>query len=215
MTRAIVALGFFLLGACSSHDGAPQPPHAPAPATPVARGPKRDLSWLPTKSSHTPAPTPTPTPTPAPTPSAEAPTNREQPVIAADDSIGRTRPAPATGVRHPPAVATPVAPSNTPVACGEDGQPRCPLQAWMEDNFNAAVEAGDTAAVARAYTRVATMAPAPAWNQGTPSWRAMAESGAASATAGNLREARTQCRACHQAFRTRYRAEFRLRPVPQ
>lgn len=99
-------------------------------------------------------------------------------------------------------------------ACGGDGQPHCPLQQWMEDNVTPAVEAGDTARLGAALTKIATFAPAPAWNSGTPSWRGIAEEGAARAAAGDMRGARAACKSCHQAFKDRYRAEFRTRPVP-
>lgn len=99
-------------------------------------------------------------------------------------------------------------------ACGGDGQPHCPLQQWMEDNVTPAVEAGDVARVGAALTKIATFAPAPAWNAETPSWRGIAEAGAARAAAGDMRGARAACKQCHQAFKERYRAEFRTRPVP-
>jgi len=107
------------------------------------------------------------------------------------------------------------APAPTPpVACGEEGQPHCPLQGWMEDNAGPAAENGDAAAMADVYTKIAGFSPDPTWNTGPNSWRALSEAGATKARAGDVRGARAACKACHTAWRTRYKAEHRHDPVP-
>lgn len=194
-TYALALVATLSLAACGTDRSSTSA--APPRATPTTRPPKAEPEFA----------AKAPPRAVAEEPEGEAPAidpNVATPHVA-DDAVGRR----ALGIARPRAAPTPLA----TVACGDDGQPRCPLQAWMEDNFNVAVEAGDTAAVARAFVQVATMAPAPAWNQGTPSWRAFAEAGIASAQAGDLRGARAQCRACHQAFKERYRTEFRTRPI--
>ncbi|MBK8171926.1 MAG: hypothetical protein IPK60_16465 [Sandaracinaceae bacterium] len=116
--------------------------------------------------------------------------------------------------RVPAGVRPPQTPAQNP-ACGGDGQPHCPLQQWMEDNVTPAVEAGDAAALGVALTKIATFAPDPSWNTGAVSWRGIAEAAAAKARAGDFRGARASCKQCHEAFRARYRTEFRTRPVPR
>lgn len=128
---------------------------------------------------------------------------------AVAQATGRRVAPPPAGVRHPPTKTPPAA------ACGGDGQPHCPLQQWMEDNVTPAVEAGDNAALAAALTKIATFAPDPSWNAGATSWRGISEAAATKARNGDFRGARAACKQCHEAFRERYRTEFRTRPVPR
>ena len=99
-------------------------------------------------------------------------------------------------------------------ACGATGQPKCPLERWMEDNVEVAAENGDLPRLAELYTKMAGWAPDPSWNTGASSWRAISEGAASKARAGDMRGARGACKSCHTAWRERYRAEFRQRPVP-
>ena len=111
---------------------------------------------------------------------------------------------------------TPAAAPNAPavVACGEAGQPKCPLDAWMEENVEPAAERGDLPRLAELYTKMAGFAPDASWNTGATSWRAISEAAAEKARAGDMRGARSACKSCHQAWRSRYRAEFRGRTLP-
>jgi len=84
----------------------------------------------------------------------------------------------------------------------------------MERNTQQAVENQDLPALTRALTRIAGMAPERAWDQGPTGWRAIAEQGAQAAQSGDFRGARASCKQCHNAWRERYRREYRLRPVP-
>ena len=83
----------------------------------------------------------------------------------------------------------------------------------MEHNLQAAVEAADVARVARGLARAAKFAPVPDWNSGDQGWSHIAETGAAAANAGDLTTARQSCKGCHKAWRAKYKAGFRMRPI--
>jgi hypothetical protein len=134
---------------------------------------------------------------------------------AAEAQQARTK-RPARTKRGGGAAANPGSPAQaTSVACGGQGQPKCPLEAWMEDEAERAAESGDAARLAAAYEAMARFAPDPSWNEGPNSWRAISEAAAAKAKAGDVRGARAACKQCHQAWRERYRAEHRARPLPR
>ena len=104
-------------------------------------------------------------------------------------------------------------PSAAPTPCGDKGQPRCPLQAWMEDHLQAALDKSDAAALAKGLARAARFAPDPGWNAGEQGWSTLADAGAAAAEGGDLEAARKACKACHKAWRSKYKQTFRARPV--
>jgi hypothetical protein len=99
-------------------------------------------------------------------------------------------------------------------ACGEKGQPSCPLQGWMEKNMDPASEKGDTKALAVAFEKAAGFAPDPKWNDGDMGWSKIAKDGAAAASKGDLAGAKKECKACHKAWRDKYKQTFRTKPVP-
>lgn len=151
------------------------------------------------------------------------------PVATATTAAKHPEPTQAAGAAPPTAVAPPrpvgtaahqdtapaIAPTAAPVACGEEGQPPCPLQGWMERNLQAAVEAADVARVGRGLARAAKFAPLPDWNSGDQGWARIAETGAAAANAGDLATARQSCKGCHKAWRAKYKAGFRMRPIAE
>jgi hypothetical protein len=98
--------------------------------------------------------------------------------------------------------------------CGEKGQPSCPLQGWMEKNVQDALDAKDLKKVSASLEKAAGFAPDPKWNDGDTGWSKLAKDGAAAAKAGNLEETKAACKACHKAWRSKYKKEFRMRPVP-
>jgi hypothetical protein len=98
-------------------------------------------------------------------------------------------------------------------ACGEKGQPSCPLQGWMEKNMDANVEKHDTKALAAAFEKAAGFAPDPKWNDGASGWSKIAKDGATAAKSGDLAAAKKTCKTCHKAWRNKYKKEFRLKPV--
>lgn len=98
--------------------------------------------------------------------------------------------------------------------CGAKGQPSCPLQGWMEKNMDPATEKNDLKALAAAFEKVAGWAPDASWNSGDTSWQAIAKEGAALANKGDMAGAKKQCKSCHKAWRDKYKASFRTKPVP-
>jgi hypothetical protein len=97
--------------------------------------------------------------------------------------------------------------------CGEKGQPSCPLQGWMEKNMDPAVEKADGKALAAAFEKAVGFAPDPAWNAGDTSWTKIAKDGATAAASGDIAGAKKQCKSCHKAWRDKYKASFRMKPV--
>ncbi len=95
--------------------------------------------------------------------------------------------------------------------CGKPGQPPCPLQDWMRKNVASALASNDAASLSSALEKVAKLSPDPAW----ASWVSAANSGAEAAKKGDIAGARAACKTCHDAWRTTYRAQFRMRPIPR
>jgi cytochrome c556 len=99
-------------------------------------------------------------------------------------------------------------------ACGEKGQPDCPLQGWMNKNMQDPLDAKDLKTVAASLEKAAGFAPDPKWNEGDTGWSKIAKDGAAAAKAGNNEGVQQACKSCHKAWRSKYKKEFRTRPVP-
>jgi hypothetical protein len=97
--------------------------------------------------------------------------------------------------------------------CGEKGQPKCPLQGWMEKNMQDPLDAKDLKKVAESLEKAAKLAPDPKWNQGDTSWSKIATDGAAAAKAGDFKGTQAACKSCHKAWRNEYKKQFRTRPV--
>jgi hypothetical protein len=110
----------------------------------------------------------------------------------------------------------PAKPALAPAAaasCGDEGQPSCPLQGWMERNVQKPLDDGDFARLAQALSRVPRFAPDPSWNDGEQGWSKLAEAAAAAAKARDGDAVEQSCKACHRAWRKKYKQEFRLRPI--
>ena len=99
--------------------------------------------------------------------------------------------------------------------CGAKGQTPCPLQGWMEDGMQKAVDKSDTKQLVSLFEQVAKLVPDPAWNAGNPSWAGISKAGADASKAGDLAGAKAQCKSCHKAFRDKYKSSFRMKPVPK
>lgn len=97
--------------------------------------------------------------------------------------------------------------------CGAKGQPSCPLQGWMEKNMDPAVEKNDAKALAAAFEKAAGFAPDPKWNEGADSWSKISKDGAAAAKSGDIAAAKKLCKSCHKAWRDKYKAEHRTKPI--
>jgi outer membrane biosynthesis protein TonB len=200
MTRSLphwCALGMWLLVCCTG-----QPAKEPEPAAPV------------------PAPAPA-----APTPSAAVEPAPAQPEPAVPEATPPSAPvaAPRTPTKAAPKPAAAETPAPEPAAkpqpsviagpCGEKGEPRCPLQAWMEDNLQTALDNADLKALAAGLTKSASLAPDPSWNTCAQGWNAIANTGADAAKQGDLAAARQTCKTCHKTWRNKYKESFRLRAL--
>ncbi len=122
----------------------------------------------------------------------------------------------------PPAPAAPATTEHAPVApkpppvvvapppakdCGDKNTP-CPLQRWMRANMAPALAAMDAPALARALDRTASFSPDASWT-----WAAMSKTAADAARRGDVAEARKSCQACHNAYKEKWKASYRKRPV--
>jgi hypothetical protein len=112
--------------------------------------------------------------------------------------------APRFAVADPPAPA----PAPAPAACGTSDNP-CPLQKWMRANMGAALAAGDTDALGKALDHVATLSPDPTWT----TWTQFAKQGSTAAAAKDMTGVKASCKSCHDAFKDKYKGQFRARPV--
>jgi hypothetical protein len=124
-------------------------------------------------------------------------------VLAAGAACGQASPeASATASAKAPAKeAEPAMPAGS---CGKSGLPDCPLQAWMKGTLQASLKAGDLARLGDALDELARAAP-----HGFEGWAASARSAATAAKGGDVEAVRAQCRACHDQFRSKFRAEMR------
>jgi hypothetical protein len=95
-----------------------------------------------------------------------------------------------------------------PAACGTADAP-CPLQKWMRANMGAAQAAGDMAALGKALDHAATLSPDATWT----TWVQFAKQGSAAAAANDMNGAKAACKSCHDAYKDKYKAQFRTRPV--
>jgi len=105
--------------------------------------------------------------------------------------------------------ATPsVASADEPAACGSKENP-CPLQKWMRANMGAQLAANDTAGLAKAFDKIASSSPDPAWT-----WAAIAKAGGEAAKKGDVAGAKAACKDCHDKYKADYKAKFRAKPAP-
>lgn len=98
-----------------------------------------------------------------------------------------------------------------PPSCGIPGQAPCPMQAWMRASVATPLASNDSAALAAALDRTAKFAPDASWT----SWSTLATTGAAATRRGDITAARASCKGCHDAWREKYRASYRARPLPR
>ena len=81
----------------------------------------------------------------------------------------------------------------------------------MRKNVASALASNDAAALSVALEKAAKLSPDPTW----ATWVTAASSGAAAAKKGDVAGARAACKSCHDAWRTTYREQFRMRPIPR
>jgi hypothetical protein len=92
-------------------------------------------------------------------------------------------------------------------SCGTTDTP-CPLQKWMRANMGAPLAAGDMDSLARALTHVAATSPDATWT----TWTQFATQGAAAAAAKDATGVKASCKSCHDAFKDKYKAQYRTKP---
>ena len=104
------------------------------------------------------------------------------------------------------------APESTAFAanCGEPGMPACPLQSFMRGKVAAPLAQKDFATLAQSLDRVAALPPDASFS----TWSTFAQQGADAARKNDVAAARSACKGCHEAWREKYRKDFRLRPSP-
>jgi hypothetical protein len=109
--------------------------------------------------------------------------------------------------------AAPVASADD--ACGTKENP-CPLQKWMRQNMSPANASGDMAALATNLDKVSKMAPDAKWNgaDAKANWDAIAKAGVAAAKANDAAGVKASCKGCHDAFKDKYKTQYRTKPVP-
>jgi hypothetical protein len=95
-------------------------------------------------------------------------------------------------------------------ACGTKENP-CPLQKWMRQNMAPAVAAGDNAGLAAALDKVAKISPDASWS----TWGTLSKQGSDAAKKGDLAGAKASCKGCHDAYKDKYKAQYRTKTAPQ
>ena len=95
-------------------------------------------------------------------------------------------------------------------ACGTKENP-CPLQKWMRQNMAPALAAGDNAGLAAALDKVAATSPDASW----ATWSTLAKQGSDAAKKGDLASAKAACKSCHDAYKDKYKAQYRTKSPPK
>lgn len=89
-------------------------------------------------------------------------------------------------------------------ACGEKGQPDCPLQNWMKSTLQPYQRENNYPRLERAFEDLAQHAPSDYGH-----WADLASTGAEAARQQDAAGVRKACKTCHDELRTRYRRERR------
>ncbi|MEO8800394.1 MAG: hypothetical protein ABI551_21055 [Polyangiaceae bacterium] len=110
------------------------------------------------------------------------------------------------------AVAAPLVPrvAYADDACGTKANP-CPLQKWMKQNMAPDLAAGDNAGLAAALDKVAATNPDPSWT----TWSTIAKQGADAARKGDVAGAKASCKGCHDGYKAKYKAQYRMKAPPK
>jgi hypothetical protein len=100
-------------------------------------------------------------------------------------------------------------------ACGSKENP-CPLQKWMRQNMAPANASGDMAALGANFDKLAKLSPDPKWNgaDAKTNWDGIAKAGVAAAKANDAAGVKAACKACHDGFKDKYKAQYRTKAVP-
>lgn len=79
----------------------------------------------------------------------------------------------------------------------------------MKAHTESDLAAGDNAALAADFDKIASFAPA-----GYTKWASIAKDGATAARAANTDAAKAACRGCHDQYKSKYKSEMRARALP-
>lgn len=154
-----------------------------------------------TSAATTATATATATATEAPTATATATASAEPSGTA---SAAPTGTAAASGT---PAASGTAAAGAKKFACGDKGQPNCPMQGWMKSAMGSAVASGDGERIAKALETVARKPVA-----GFGEWTSIALAGAAKARANDIDGAKQSCKQCHDKYKHKYTTTMRDQP---
>ncbi|MEO7111795.1 MAG: hypothetical protein ABI183_15240 [Polyangiaceae bacterium] len=94
-------------------------------------------------------------------------------------------------------------------SCGSKENP-CPLQKWMRQNMAPALAAGDNAGLAAALDKVTKISPDASWT----TWSTLAKQGSDAAKRGDLAGAKASCKGCHDAYKDKYKSQYRTKAPP-
>jgi cytochrome c556 len=75
--------------------------------------------------------------------------------------------------------------------------------------MGASLAANDTDALGKALDHAAGFIPDPSWAQ----WTQFAKAGSAAAASKDMAGVKASCKSCHDAFKDKYKTQFRARPV--
>lgn len=99
--------------------------------------------------------------------------------------------------------------SAAPPACGNPGQPHCPLQEWMRATLQTYLireDASNLPRLATALDKLVNASPAE-----YPNWGSLARRGAEAARRHDFPALKAVCAGCHDAYRTDFRGRMRER----
>jgi hypothetical protein len=102
----------------------------------------------------------------------------------------------------------PPAPAPAPAACGTMDNP-CPLQKWMRVNMGTPLASGDFDALGKALDHAGGFSPDATWT----TWAQFAKQGSTAAAAKDMNGVKASCKSCHDAFKDKYKAQYRARVV--
>ncbi len=190
-SRAVFPILVTLLTFAACNYASGQDPKMHAPRTgfePDADVDRSALDELPPKAKSEPAVASTAEPEPVVDAGGAAP------VVAVADAGAP----PKTAAPKPAVTAAPA-----PAACDGKATP-CPMQKLMRGTLTAA--GSDPKKLAAAFARVAALSPNGGWT-----WAAISQKGAAAARADDVAGAKAACKECHDAYKEKYKAQYRAR----
>jgi len=138
-----------------------------------------------------------------PTAEASAPAGQQD---APPTASAEAAPAPAPVESAAPAAS---APTGEPGACGEEGQPDCPLQAFMKREVKPALKGREFDKLAAALEKVSKVPP-----QGYGEWTKLALAGVAAAKKQDEAASKQACKDCHDKYEDKFKAEHRTDQLP-